>query len=278
MYPAATAIPAATRATSAALYQSVMSGIAGFLAALPEGAWDAATDCAGWSVRDLAGHLAGAQQDILSVRTTLRHRREGRRRYPRLSPLDGANQVQVDEHGGQSPVELSERYAANAPKVAGKVASFPAALAWLPVQPGMAPGGAALRLGYLFNVIYLRDAWMHGIDLARATGRPRPATEADGHVLEQIMRDAAVEWASRRGAGSVGGVSATGPAPGVALELCGELHGTWHLGGRGPQTQVSGVGLEFVRGLSGRTPESGLHCVAGDPQQVELLEDLRVLF
>ena len=275
----ATAIPAASRTTSAALHLTVMSGVAGFLSDLPAVLWDAPTDCAGWTVRDIAGHLAGAQEDLLSVRSTLRRRREGRRRYPRLSPLDAANQVQVDDFGGLPGADVAAGYATKAHQVAARVASFPSALAWIPVQPGMAPGGAPLRLGYLFNVIYVRDAWMHGIDLARATGRTRPATDADGQVLEQVMRDVAVEWASTHGYGRRhGNGGAERPEPGLTLELVGELQGTWHLGGVGPRTRVSGAGLEFVRGLSGRTAEPRLRCLDGDAAQVDRLAALRILF
>ncbi|PYI68960.1 hypothetical protein CVV68_03920 [Arthrobacter livingstonensis] len=275
----ATAIPAAKRADSAALYLTVMAGTADFLAALPAGLWDAATDCAGWTVRDVVGHLVGAQEDILSVRSTLRHRQTGRRRYPSLSPLDAANQAQVDDHAGQTTTDLVALYRANAPKVAARVASFSRLMGRISVQADMAPGGAALRLGYLYNVIYLRDAWMHGIDLARATGLPRPATDADGPILEQIMRDASVEWVSRRGA-SRDAPRGTSPvsAHSLTVELSGEISGAWHLGGEGPQARVSGVGLETVRGLSGRTPDSGLICLEGDPDQVGRLAALRILF
>ncbi|MCU6480853.1 uncharacterized protein (TIGR03083 family) [Arthrobacter silviterrae] len=271
----ATSIPAAGSESAAAGYLTVMKAVTGQLRALPAASWGAGTDCTGWTVRDMAAHLLGAQEDVMGVRATLRHRRQGHKRHPSLSPLDAANQAQIDAHAELSPAALVQAYEANFAKVSHRVRTFPRVLAGIPVDKSMAPGHSPLRLGYLYNVIYLRDAWMHAIDLARATGVPRGTAGADQLVVEQIMRDVAVEWAS--GPAAAGGIEPAS-GPGLELELTGEISGSWHLGGAGLQTRAAGVGLEFVRGLSGRTPDSGLACVAGDPRQVERLAALRILF
>jgi uncharacterized protein (TIGR03083 family) len=271
----ATSIPAAGSETAAAGYLTVMNAVTGQLRALPAASWDAGTDCTGWTVRDMAGHLLGAQEDVLGVRATLRHRRQGHKGYPALSPLDAANQAQIDAHRALSPAALVQTYEANIAKLSHRVRTFPRVLAGIPVDKSMAPGHSPLRLGYLYNVIYLRDAWMHAIDLARATGVPRGTGGADQLVMGQVMRDVAVEWAS--GPDGAGGL-VPDAGPGLEVELTGEISGSWHLGGAGPQTRAAGVGLEFVRGLSGRTPDSGLVCLAGDAGQVERLAALRILF
>jgi len=260
----ATDIPAADRVTAAAGYSAVMTGIAEQLAAIDPKDWAAATDCTGWTVRDMAAHLLGAQEDILSVRQTLRRRRLGHRRYPRLSLLDAANQQQVDNHVGDSNREIVDGYRANTPKVGRKVATFPTLLTGIPVDKTMAPGGAPLRLGYLFNTIYLRDAWMHGIDLARATGIPRAVTAAEALVVGQILRDVATVWAD---------------GPGVELELSGEVSGTWRVGRKGgPTSRVTADGVDFCRRLSGRIPDTSVSLVSGDLVLVAQVEALRVLF
>lgn len=120
-----------------------------------------------------------------------------------------------------------------------------------------------LRLDYLFNVIYLRDAWMHGFDLARATEMQRFATDKDAVVMAQIVWDAATAW----GAGSA-----------VELELTGEQSGEWQLGQGVPEARLRTDGLELCRSLSGRIPTTGISTVSGNPQLAHTLGGLRVLF
>lgn len=49
------------------------------LSGLSEGEWGRPTICAGWSVKDVAGHVLGGDRGNLSVR---RDGFRGRRRYP----------------------------------------------------------------------------------------------------------------------------------------------------------------------------------------------------
>ncbi|AIY03308.1 hypothetical protein ART_3709 [Arthrobacter sp. PAMC 25486] len=259
----ATTIAPTDKGAAGDAYPSVMNAVATSFEALTPAQWETGTECTGWTVRDLAAHLLGAQEDALSVPTVLWRRLRGRRRYPHLSLLDAANQVQVDDHAALEPAELCRTYRENIPGVAKRVRTFPGALAGIAVDKTMAPGNAPLRLGYLFNVIYLRDAWMHGIDLARAAGFPRVATDADATVLEQILRDAATAW----GAGAA-----------VELVLSGELAGTWQLGDGEPQGQLGADGIELCRSLSGRLPESGISTASGNPVLAARLAELRIVF
>ena len=51
-------------------------------------------------------------------------------------------------------------------------------------------------LGFLFDVILTRDAWMHRTDLARATQTPLDLTpEHDGVIVAGVVE----EWADRHG-------------------------------------------------------------------------------
>ncbi len=260
----ATDIPATDRNEAAAGYTAVMSGLAEQLAALSPSLWAASTDCAGWTVRDIASHLLGAQEDMMSVRRTLRRRRIGHRHYPRLSLLDAANQQQIDDHSSDTNDDVAAQYRANTPLVARRVAAFPALVTRIPVDKTMAPGGLPLRLGYLFTTIYLRDAWMHSIDLSRGTREPRATTAADGMVAGQVLRDVAVVWAE---------------GPNVELELTGDVSGTWRLGQTGgAAVRVTADGVDFCRRLSGRPPDTGVSLVAGDPEVLGLVEALRVVF
>ncbi len=260
----ATDIPATDRDEAAAGYVAVMSGLAGQMEALSASQWAAATECTGWTVRDMAAHLLGAQEDMLSVRRTLQRRWAGHRHYPGLSALDAANQQQVDDHSRDTHGDVVARYRANTPKVARRAATFPTLLSGIPVDQTMAPGGLPLRIGYLFSTIYLRDAWMHGIDLSRATGVPRTSTEADGMVVGQVMRDVSVAWAD---------------GPNVEIELTGQISGTWRLGPQdGSACRIAADGVDFCRRLSGRSPDAGLTVVAGNPGASERLAALRIVF
>lgn len=262
-----TALATVERSTSADAYTTVMTALADTFEALSPEQWQLPTECTGWTVRDMAGHLLGAQEDLLRIRTVLRRRARGRRRHPHLSLLDAANQVQVQDHAALGTTELCRQYRANIPAVSRRVRSFPALLAGVPVQKGMAPANSALRLGYLFNVIYLRDAWMHGADLARATVSMRAATAADGLLLAHVLRDLATEW---------------GGGDAVELVLPGEPAAKVRLGvlqdGRPPVARLEASALELCRSLSGRVPESGITTVAGDPAQATRLAAVRILF
>ncbi|WP_082368914.1 maleylpyruvate isomerase family mycothiol-dependent enzyme [Arthrobacter sp. ERGS1:01] len=257
------ALPMTGRQVAAGGYTAVMTAMADSLDGLSPADWDAGTDCTGWTVRHLAAHLLGAQEDAKSVPVVLGRRRRGKRRYPAMTVLDAANQVQVEDHAALSTAELCRRYRANIPAVAQAVRRFPAALAWVPVDKTMAPGASPLRLGYLFNVIYLRDAWMHGIDLARATGLPRPVSAAETLVVGQVMRDAGIQW---------------GAEPGVEVELTGVISGLWQLGATPVRARLRADGVELCRSLSGRTPDTQPVAVSGDLDMARKLADLRVLF
>jgi hypothetical protein len=88
--------------------------------------------------------------------------------------------------------------------------------------------------------IYTRDAWMHRIDLARATGRPLVLTpDHDG----RLMADVVAEWASAHG------------RP-FRLVLTGPAGGAWTDGDGGAGLTLDAV--EFARTASGRVAGTGL--------------------
>lgn len=268
----ASTLPMADREHAAAGYLAVMGALAEQLEEMTAADWATDTECTGWTVRDMVGHLLGAQEDAKSPPVVLARRFRGRRRYPRLSLLDAANQVQVDDHARLSPAELCAAYRGNIPKVAAYVRRFPAALAGIPVEKGTAPAGGPVRMGYLYNVIYLRDAWMHTIDLSRATSSPRLRDRAAGSsefaaaqtmIVDQIMRDASIAW---------------GAGPAVEVELRGEISGVWQLGEGEVCARIAGSGVDAFRRLSGRAPDTEVLAVSGDPALAQKFAGLRILF
>jgi hypothetical protein len=100
------------------------------------------------------------------------------------------------------------------------------------------------RLGFLVDVCYTRDLWMHRMDIARATARePVLTADHDGVLVADIAR----EWASRHG------------QP-CSLTLTGPAGGSWQWGAGAPALELDAV--EFCRILSGRAPGEGLLATA----------------
>jgi hypothetical protein len=115
---------------------------------------------------------------------------------------------------------------------------LPAALRGVPLPLG--PPLGTRSLGYLMDRIYTRDAWMHRIDLSRATSRPLQLTaDHDGRIVADVVE----EWADAHG------------QP-FALVLTGPAGGTWSRGEDGERLELDAV--EFCRVVSGRAPGTGL--------------------
>jgi hypothetical protein len=90
------------------------------------------------------------------------------------------------------------------------------------------------------DVIYTRDAWLHRVDLARATRKPLELTpNHDGRLVADVVRD----WADRHG------------RP-FSLRLDGPAGGSYQRGVRGEENSLDAV--EFCRILSGRGKGAGL--------------------
>jgi hypothetical protein len=88
--------------------------------------------------------------------------------------------------------------------------------------------------------IYTRDAWMHRIDLARATGRtPALTGDHDGRIVADVV----AEWAGAH------------EQP-YRLTLTGPAGGSWSAGVDGEEIGLDAV--EFCRVVSGRAPGAGL--------------------
>ncbi len=101
------------------------------------------------------------------------------------------------------------------------------------------------KLGYLIDVIYLRDLWMHRVDACRATGRNLELTADDDG---RIVADVVAEWARRH------------EQP-FLLELTGVAGGRYaakNATAGDPPALPSLDAVEFCRTLAGRSPASGL--------------------
>jgi uncharacterized protein (TIGR03083 family) len=200
--------------------------------------WDRPTDCPGWSVHDIVAHLAGAAESTASVAELLRQAWRGRKLREGGPLVDGMNAVQVGERRNSTPERLRPELAAAGARGVRRRSRMPAALRAV-VLPLGAPVGTR-PLGYLLDRIYTRDAWMHRIDLARATGRPlRLTADHDGRIVADVVE----EWAAAH------------RRP-YRLTLTGPAGGTWAHGSAGEEMELDAV--EFCRVMAGRADGTGL--------------------
>jgi uncharacterized protein (TIGR03083 family) len=199
--------------------------------------WTRPTDCQGWTVQHIVGHVAAQWQNVVSPRTLFRRRRAGRRRYPNLPTLAAFTQFQVDELGCRPPADLINLLASLGPHAARAAGRIPGPvrrlkLGWVFPEDQLPDP----RLGYVIDVIGARDTWMHRVDICEATGRPMELGSHDRHVVEQVIRDLGKTWT----------------APPVTLELTGPAGGCWSLGTGRPVGVVRADTVAYMRALSGR--------------------------
>jgi uncharacterized protein (TIGR03083 family) len=207
--------------------------------------WEAATDCPGWDVRAMYQHVLGACEAGASLRENvhqLRRARAWRRRHG--GPLEAAlTSVQVSERLDLSGPEVATRLSEVAPKTVHGRSRLPAMVRRRARLKVDGPVFETWTLGYLLDVIYLRDLWMHRVDLHEALGRPLvTSTGHDGRIVADVV----AEWARRHGKPFV-------------LELTGPAGGTFAAGARRPNAErVSMDAVMFCRTLAGRLPGTGV--------------------
>ncbi len=187
----------------------------------------------------MAAHLAGATRFCASIGEAFRQALAGRRLVKGTDrPLiDGINDAQIRERAERTPAELLEELRRTLPAAVRRRATYPRVLRRVRVSD---PTVGSVSVGRLMDVIYTRDAWMHRVDLARATGQPLELTpDHDGSVVADVVRD----WADRHGQPFL-------------LELDGPAGGSFVRGVGGEENSLDAV--EFCRILSGRGTGPGL--------------------
>lgn len=209
--------------------------------------WDAPTECPGWTVADMVGHLLGSAKSYASVREQVRQQAWGFRHRREFdgNPLDAINALQIEDHRRLAPAErMAALRAAAAASVRGRM-RIPAA--FRRISGSVAAGGSTAAgmpardtLGHLVDVIITRDVWTHRVDIARATGRDlRLDPDTDGAIVADVV----AEWAGRHG------------QP-FELTLTGPAGGTFAQGDGGERLELDAV--ELCRVLSGRAEGDGL--------------------
>jgi uncharacterized protein (TIGR03083 family) len=213
------------------------------LARLTPEQWATPTDCTGWDVRAMAGHVLGMTRMAASMRETIRQQVAAQRRSKREGGLmiDALTALQVEEQASLSAEEVVQRMRSFGPKAARGRARTPALIRGRNGGPQDVAGEKEYwTLGYMVDTILTRDPFMHRIDIGQATGVRLPATaEHEGVIVDDVVR----EWAGRHGGA-------------YTLELTGPAGGRWSHGNSGEPITMDA--FEFCRALSGRAEAPGL--------------------
>lgn len=226
-----------------ALAATEYARVAETLGQLTPAQWGSTTDCPGWDVRDMAGHVLGMAQMACSMRESMRQQLAAKRRAKRDGGLliDALTALQVEEQARLSPDEVVQGMRTLGPKAARSRARTPAFIRNRSAgAQEVGPNTEWWTLGYLLDTILTRDPFMHRIDIAGATGvLVSPTAEHEGVIVDDVVR----EWAERHGEA-------------YALQLTGPAGGHWESGDGGEEITMDA--FEFCRALSGRTSASGL--------------------
>ena len=149
--------------------------------------WEQPTYCADWNVKHMTAHLAGGVTGSRSLSDFLHQ--SIRNPYLRTADqtVDGINRLQVEERAGRTPAELVDEFRRVGPVAVKNRQRLPWLVRQLPMPLG--PGWVK-TVGYLMDIIYPRDQWMHRYDICAATGREMVITpDHDGRILELVLLD-----------------------------------------------------------------------------------------
>jgi uncharacterized protein (TIGR03083 family) len=203
--------------------------------------WGRQTGCPGWDVRDMVCHLLGfmkANADHAEADRQLAVAgREAREQG--IHRLDAQTALHVREHASLTPAEVAAAVHEWAPRALAGRSATPAEGRAGTLSTGL-PGEGDWTVGYLIDVVFTRDVWMHRVDLSRATAQPMALTpDHDGRLVADVVAD----WARRHGQA-------------FTLQLDGPAGGLFTAGQDGPEIRLDAV--EYCRILSGRGAPDGL--------------------
>jgi uncharacterized protein (TIGR03083 family) len=212
---------------------------------LDDAAWSAQTDCPAWDIKAMYRHVLGACEAGASLRENLHQLRRGRSyRKQHGGPLEAAlSFVQVTERAELAPAQIVEQMASIAPKTVRGRSRTPALVRNHAKMAVDGPVVETWTLGYLIDTIYLRDLWMHRVDVGQALHQPVELTpEHDGRIVADVV----AEWGRRHGKPFV-------------LDLTGPAGGTYAHDGTLPEAEhISIDAVEYCRTLAGRERATGL--------------------
>ncbi|QIK66507.1 maleylpyruvate isomerase family mycothiol-dependent enzyme [Nocardioides sp. HDW12B] len=230
-------LPQVTREDATRRAATEYARVVALLETLGPEQWRRPTECPGWDVRAMAGHMLGMVQMVASVPEMVRQQVGAGRRAKRdgVVLVDALTALQVDKNASLAPEGLIAEMRRLAPRAVRGRSRAPGLLR----RQTIPDGDEWWTLGYLFDVILTRDPFLHRVDLTRATGAEMVLSpEHEGAIVADVV----AEWADRHGAA-------------YDLELTGPAGGRWQ---RGEGERLTLDALDFCRALSGRAPAEGL--------------------
>lgn len=219
-FPEAASIPSLTHTEAAEMATVELERFLACAEALAPADWEQPTACPLWNVRQMVAHVTGAAAGYaLWSQFKRQYSPFVQRPYRQagFSLLDALNQIQVDDRSMATPANLLAELREVAPRAIATRKRLPALVraVRLPL-----PVLGVVPLGYMTDLIYTRDMWMHRLDICRATGREMAHTpQHDGRITALVVRDLARKLTPKL----------TGQA--VLYELTGIAGGRFCLGG-----------------------------------------------
>ena len=175
--------------------------------------WRRPTACPLWNVSEVVAHLAGAFAGYASWTEFKRQYFRNPYMSEAAAKIDGVNQCQVEDRAGASPTALLAELRDVGPRAIRTRHRLPWLLRVLRIPSG--PPLGITPIGYITDLIYTRDMWMHRLEISRTSGREMTLTAAhDGRIVELVLRDLGQTPRHRRRERNIR-VELTGPAGGI---------------------------------------------------------------
>ena len=215
----AASIPSLTHSEAAEMAAVELERFLTLVESLSPADWDKPTACPLWNVRQIVAHVTGSAASYARWSQFKRqHSRKVQRPYRQagFSLLDAINQIQVDGRTNATPAELLAELREVGPRAIATRKRLPAVLCAVRLP---LPLLGVVPLGYLTDLIYTRDMWMHRLDICRATGKEMVQTaEHDGRIVALVIRDLARKLTPKLEGNS------------IVYELAGVSGGSWRIG------------------------------------------------
>lgn len=265
-------IPSLTHAEAAEMATVELERFLTLVESLTPADWEQPTACPLWNVREVVAHVTGAAAGYASFQEFKRQYNPFVQRPYRQAGFaltDALNQVQVNDRGVATPAALIAELHEVGPRAIATRKRLPAIVRAIRLP---LPLLGVVPLGYLTDLIYTRDMWMHRVDVCRATGKDMILTvQHDGRIVALVIRDLARKLSPR-----LRGFS-------IVYELTGGASGTWRIGQHVPPVATLSLDVvDFNLLASGRLTAQearsrGLVKVGGDETRASLaLENTRV--